>query len=65
MAIRPDEITSVLKAQLEHYRAAFSVSNVGTVIQVGDGICRIYGMEKAMAGEFSSLKTKKRPWAWS
>ncbi len=51
MAIRPDEITSILKAQLENYRAALSVSNVGTVMQVGDGIARIYGMEKAMAGE--------------
>jgi F-type H+-transporting ATPase subunit alpha len=51
MAIRPDEITSVLKAQLEHYRAELSVTNVGTVIQVGDGIARIYGMERAMAGE--------------
>jgi len=51
MAIRPDEITSILKVQLENYRAALNVSNVGTVMQVGDGIARIYGMEKAMAGE--------------
>jgi len=51
MAIRPDEITSILKAQLENYRASLNVSNVGTVMQVGDGIARIYGMEKAMAGE--------------
>lgn len=51
MAIRPDEITSVLKAQLEQYRSALNVSNVGSVLQVGDGIARIFGMEKAMAGE--------------
>ena len=51
MAIRPDEITSILKAQLENYKATLAVSNVGTVMQVGDGIARIYGMEKAMAGE--------------
>lgn len=51
MAIRPDEITSVLKAQLEQYRAQLNVSNVGSVLQVGDGIARVYGMEKAMAGE--------------
>ncbi len=51
MAIRPDEITSILKAQLENYRSTLSISNVGTVMQVGDGIARIYGMEKAMAGE--------------
>jgi F-type H+-transporting ATPase subunit alpha len=51
MAIKPDEITSVLKAQLEQYRSALSVTNVGSVLQVGDGIARVYGMEKAMAGE--------------
>src|SRR5580658_7482032 len=51
MAIRPDEITSVLKAQLENYRATLNVSNVGSVLQVGDGIARVYGMEQAMAGE--------------
>jgi F-type H+-transporting ATPase subunit alpha len=60
MAIRPDEITSVLKAQLEHYRATLSVSNVGTVIQVGDGICRIYGMEKAMAGELIEFEDEEK-----
>jgi F-type H+-transporting ATPase subunit alpha len=51
MAIRPDEITSVLKTQLDQYRATLNVSNVGSVLQVGDGIARVYGMEKAMAGE--------------
>lgn len=51
MSIKPEEITSVLKAQLEQYRSALSVSNVGSVLQVGDGIARVYGMEKAMAGE--------------
>lgn len=57
MAIRPDEITSVLKTQLEQYRAALSVSNVGSVLSVGDGIARVYGMEKAMAGELVEFKT--------
>jgi F-type H+-transporting ATPase subunit alpha len=51
MAIRPDEITSVLKSQLEKYRSSLNVSNVGSVLSVGDGIARIYGMEKAMSGE--------------
>jgi F-type H+-transporting ATPase subunit alpha len=51
MAIRPDEITSVLKQQLEKYRSTLSVTNTGSVLSVGDGIARIYGMEKAMAGE--------------
>ena len=51
MAIRPDEITSILKAELEQYRAVLDVTNVGRVVQVGDGIARIYGMEQAMSGE--------------
>lgn len=51
MAIKPDEITSVLKAQLEKYRSSLNISDVGSVLQLGDGIARIYGMEKAMAGE--------------
>ena len=51
MAIRPGEITSVLKSQLEKYRSSLNVSNVGSVLSVGDGIARIYGMEKAMSGE--------------
>ena len=61
MAIRPDEITSVLKTQLEQYRAALNVTNVGSVIQVGDGIARIFGMEKAMAGELGVPLDGKGP----
>lgn len=51
MAIKPDEITSVLKAQLDRYRASLNVTNVGSVLQVGDGIARIHGLDNAMAGE--------------
>ncbi len=60
MAIRPDEITSVLKTQLEQYRAALNVTNVGSVIQVGDGIARIFGMEKAMAGELVEFADEEK-----
>ena len=51
MTIKPEEITSVLKKQLKEYQASLQVTNVGSVLQVGDGISRIYGLEKAMAGE--------------
>ena len=60
MAIRPDEITDVLKKQLEHYRASLNVTNVGSVLQVGDGIARIYGMEQAMAGELVEFEDEDR-----
>ncbi len=51
VSIRPDEISSILKKQIADYDKSVSVSNVGTVLQVGDGIARIYGLEKVMAGE--------------
>lgn len=50
--IRPDEISSIIRQQIEQYNQEVKVVNVGTVFQVGDGIARIYGLEKVMAGEF-------------
>lgn len=49
--IRPDEISSIIRQQIEQYNQEVKVINVGTVFQVGDGIARIYGLEKVMAGE--------------
>lgn len=60
MAIRPDEITSVLKEQLAQYKTKLEVANVGSVLQVGDGIARIFGMEKAMAGELVEFSDAER-----
>ncbi len=51
VSIRPDEISAILKQQISDYDKSVSVSNVGTVLQVGDGIARVYGLEKVMAGE--------------
>ncbi|MBW4460259.1 MAG: F0F1 ATP synthase subunit alpha [Nodosilinea sp. WJT8-NPBG4] len=51
VSIRPDEISSIIKQQIEQYNQEVKVSNVGTVLQVGDGIARIYGLENAMSGE--------------
>jgi len=51
MAIRADEITSILRQEIENYERAIDVSEVGSVISVGDGIARIHGLEKVMAGE--------------
>lgn len=49
--IQPDEISSIIRQQIEQYNQEIKVVNVGTVFQVGDGIARIYGLEKVMAGE--------------
>ena len=49
--VRADEIARVLRQEIENYEAAVNVSEVGSVISVGDGIARIHGLEKVMAGE--------------
>ncbi|MCG8485086.1 MAG: F0F1 ATP synthase subunit alpha [Clostridia bacterium] len=51
MNLRPEEISSVIKEQIKNYDNRLQISDVGTVIQVGDGIARIHGLAKCMAGE--------------
>ena len=51
MNLRPEEISSVIKEQIERYSSQLDVSDVGTVIQVADGIARVHGLENAMQGE--------------
>ncbi|MBD1912751.1 MULTISPECIES: F0F1 ATP synthase subunit alpha [unclassified Leptolyngbya] len=51
VAIRPDEISSIIRQQIEQYDQEIKVSNVGTVLQVGDGIARVYGLDNVMASE--------------
>ena len=51
MNLRPEEISSVIKEQIKNYSTKLQVSDVGTVIQVADGIARIHGLENAMSGE--------------
>ncbi|NLV75459.1 MAG: F0F1 ATP synthase subunit alpha [Tissierellia bacterium] len=51
MALRPEEISSVIKEQIKRYEKKLDMVDVGTVIQVGDGIARVHGLEGCMAGE--------------
>lgn len=51
VSIRPDEISSIIRQQIEQYDQDVKASNVGTVLKVGDGVARVYGLDKAMAGE--------------
>ncbi len=55
MKLRPEEITSVLKSEIENYQAEVEVEEVGTVLAVGDGIARIYGLRNAVAAEMLDL----------
>ena len=54
MRINPEEITSVLKKEIETYSGEFQVEEEGTILEVGDGIARIYGLTNCMAGEMSN-----------
>ncbi|MFC5701570.1 F0F1 ATP synthase subunit alpha [Cohnella faecalis] len=51
MSIRPEEISTLIKQQIQQYQSDIQVVDVGTVIQVGDGTARVHGLEKCMAGE--------------
>jgi len=53
--IRVDEITKIIREQIEHFDRSVSVSEVGTVISVGDGVARIHGLDNVMAGELLEL----------
>nr|YP_009314721.1 ATP synthase CF1 subunit alpha [Neoizziella asiatica]SCW23176.1 ATP synthase CF1 subunit alpha [Neoizziella asiatica] len=56
--IRPDEISNIIREQIEKYDQNVQVANVGTVLQVGDGIARVYGLDDVMAGELLEFEDK-------
>ena len=55
MQIKAAEIADIIRRQIEGYETSVDVSEVGTVISVGDGIARVYGLDGAMAGELLEL----------
>ena len=58
VAIKPDEISSIIREKIENYEAKTEVSNVGSVLEVGDGIARIYGLRNVMSGELVEFVEK-------
>lgn len=56
MNLKPEEITEILKQQIAHFDEDLSLEEVGTVLSVGDGIARVYGLQAAMAGEMLSFE---------
>src|SRR5919201_3425640 len=54
--LRPEEITSILKDRIEHYDVETDLAEVGTVLQIGDGIARIYGLDNCVAMEMLELE---------
>ncbi|MEB3299444.1 MAG: F0F1 ATP synthase subunit alpha [Candidatus Sericytochromatia bacterium] len=57
LSIRPDEIASVIQEQIEKYATTLEAKTTGTVLEVGDGIARIHGLQKAMAGELLTFSS--------
>src|SRR5690242_6115003 len=55
MQINPDEITQLIRQQIENYETRIAVDEVGTIISLGDGIARVHGLDKVMAGELLSF----------
>ncbi len=71
--IKPDEISAILRQQLSNFTAAADLEEVGTVLQVGDGIARVYGLNNVRSGELVEfengvralpLTLKKTTWVW-
>ena len=50
MKMKPEEITAIIKKQIEDYNVEMNVDDVGTVLEVGDGIAHIYGLYKCLSG---------------
>lgn len=57
MKLKPEEITAVIREQIENYDSITAEENVGYVLQSGDGIARIYGLKDAMYGELLDRKS--------
>ena len=51
LKIRPEEISAVIKSRIESFDGKYDLTQVGRVLEVGDGIARVYGLEDAMSGE--------------
>lgn len=59
VAIKPDEISSIIRDRIKNYEAKTEVSNVGSVLEVGDGIARVYGLRNVMSGELVEFEDGK------
>ena len=57
--LKPDEISSIIRNKIENYEAQTEISNIGSVLEVGDGIARIYGLRNVMAGELVEFQDGK------
>jgi F-type H+-transporting ATPase subunit alpha len=64
MEIRAGEISSVIKDQISNFETKADVAEVGTVLSVGDGIARVYGLDQVQAGEMVEFSVLVSTWRW-
>ena len=62
MSIRPDEISAILKTQIKNFDTKLEASEVGMVIEVGDGIARVHGLQNTMVNELLEFPVGLRVW---
>ena len=62
MKMNPEEITSIIKERIKNYDVDLNVNDVGTVLEVGDGIAHIYGLERRWRASCSTLATRCTDW---
>jgi len=60
MAIGPDEISNIIKENILKYTGEQRIENIGTVLQVGDGIARVYGLDEVMSGELLQFDDEEK-----
>lgn len=63
VAIKPDEISSIIREKIQNFDTLSEVSNVGTVLEISDGISRIYGLKNVMSSELVEFQDGKAHWA--
>ncbi|MEI8128451.1 MAG: F0F1 ATP synthase subunit alpha, partial [bacterium] len=59
VTIKPDEISSIIKSKIENYESQTEISNIGSVLEIGDGIARIYGLRNVMSNELVEFQDGK------
>ena len=58
MRIRPEEVSNIIKTEIENYKKSLDIKTSGSVLEVGDGIARVYGLSDAKAGELLEFPNK-------
>ena len=62
MSVNPEEITSIIKDRIQNFEARLQVDEVGSVLTIGDGVARVFGLKNVMAGELVEFSTGIKVW---